>query len=297
MLLWAKNTPTGDEMEEMLKSEDFRERICAFIKANIRAFAPGLETAASVKAVPVEKDIAYNRPPNPNLPNYEERLRAFELRLARTEQVHTCRVKRCLIPDNKGVLVCKRKAPFQCAPEDFITESGDWGPKRLYGFTNGWCPGVLINARCNNDIKLLTNGDATKCITFYVTSYAAKKQNRDNNLSALIARTYSYHLDHPNADYVDAVQEQSRQLLFRMGNALNYEQILAGPMIASYLTRRGDVLRSHKYSTIYWSSFKGHLLRIFPSLIKNDARYVGLHLAHNVVTELTQTGRRVMCKN
>ena len=62
MLLWLMNAPTGDEMIELLKSEDFRQHIVAYIKANLRAYVPGLKSAASVKSIPTEKDIAWNRP-------------------------------------------------------------------------------------------------------------------------------------------------------------------------------------------------------------------------------------------
>ena len=81
-LVWVKNSPTGDEMEELLKSDKFRERMVAYIKANLQAYVPGLDSAESVKAIPVEKDIAYSRPINPNADDYDEQLRAFERRLA-----------------------------------------------------------------------------------------------------------------------------------------------------------------------------------------------------------------------
>ncbi|KIL55634.1 hypothetical protein M378DRAFT_90614 [Amanita muscaria Koide BX008] len=187
LLLWLKHAPSSDEMTELLKDATFRSRIVAFIQANFRAYLPGLESAEAVKRLPCQKDIAFNRPPKPNLADYDVQLQQLELGLARAEQVHTCKIRRCLIPDKNGRLICKRKAPFNCAPDDFVTETGKWGPKRLYAYINGWVPGILINARCNNDGKLLTNGGDTRNITFYVTSYAAKKQGKHFNLSAILA--------------------------------------------------------------------------------------------------------------
>ena len=134
-------------------------------------------------------------------------MHTFKLQLARREQVHTCKSRRCLFTDKQGRLRCTQRAPFWCALEDFVTEAGDWGPKRLYRFINGWNPGILINARCNNDIKFLTNGADTKNVTFYVTTYSAKKQGMNVNTSAVFAQSYTYHLEHPNVEYLDSVQD------------------------------------------------------------------------------------------
>ena len=161
--------------------------MAAFIKANLRAYLPGLESAESVKAIPREKDIAWNRPPNPDSSDYNERLADFELRLARTEQIHTCRPRRCLVYDRHGQLRCKRHAPFPTSEEDKVTEEGKWWQKRLYPFVNGWIPGILINVRCNNDGKILSNGEETKNATMYSTLYAAKKQGKNYNTSAIMA--------------------------------------------------------------------------------------------------------------
>ncbi|KAM6489327.1 hypothetical protein JOM56_014470, partial [Amanita muscaria] len=182
------------------------------------------------------------------------------------EQVHTCKVRRCLLPDKEGRMVCKRRAPFECADEDYVTETGKWGPKRLYAYMNGWVPGILLNARCNNDGKFLTNGGDAKNITYYVTSYAAKKQGRHFNLSAILAEGFAFHLDHPNAEYLHDLRENQRLLLFRLVHAINREQELSAPMVMSYLMGWGDVYRSHSYAAIYWSSFVRSLLQTFPEL-------------------------------
>ena len=181
ILIWLDDTPSADELVELLKTEEFRDRVHSFIKANIRSYLPGLESAESVKEITKDSDIAYSRPPNPSAEDYDDQLRTFELNVARAEQIHTCKLRRCLIPGPDGVLRCKRRAPFKCSTSDFVTEDGDWGSKRLYPYVNAWNPAVLVNARCNNDIKLLTNGADTRNISFYITSYAAKKQGRVHN--------------------------------------------------------------------------------------------------------------------
>ncbi len=266
MLTWLRDTPRPEVLHEMLATEAFRARVRDFIGANLRAYLPGLETALSVKAIPKEKEIAYSRPPCPSSATYDEDVKNFELRLARANQVHTCKVRRCLRYNAKGQLRCKRRAPFEYSEQDYVTPEGRWGQKRLYRYVNGWNPGILVNGRCNNDAKLLTNGADTKNITFYVSSYAGKKQGKSFNLSAVIADGFAYNESHPNQAYMDDIRERHRLLLFRLVNSINREQELAGPMVISYVMGWGDMKASHSYSPLFWSSFLGTLYRAFPLL-------------------------------
>ena len=265
MLIWLKDVPSSEEMIWLLKLEEFRQRIIHFIQANFRAYVPGLESAESIAKIPHNKEVGYSRPPHPDHPDYDCKLQQTELELARMEQIHVCKPRRCLVY-KQGQLVCKRRAPFDLAKEDFAMESGICGPKRLYGYVNSWVSSILINARCNNDGKFLTNGGDTKNITFYVTSYAAKKQGKNHNISAIMANGYAYHLEHPKPEYVDSVRDQQRLLLFRLVHRINREQELAAPMVMSYLMGWGDVYRSHTYSPIYWTSFLSALFNAFPEL-------------------------------
>ncbi len=266
MLLWLQDTPRSEQLHDLLKTEAFRERVRTYIRANIRAYLPGLESAQSVRAIPKEKEIAYSRPPNPSSPTFAADVADFELRLARAQQVHTCKVKRCLRFDKTGSLKCKRRAPFEFAADDYVEADGRWAPKRLYRYMNGWIPAVLVNARCNNDGKLLTNGADTKNITFYVSSYAGKKQGKNHNLSAVLADAYLYNHSNPKAEYMHDLREQQRLLLFRLINSINREQELAAPMVVSYLMGWGDMKTSHSFAPLYWSSFSGLLYRTFPEL-------------------------------
>ncbi|THG93643.1 hypothetical protein EW026_g7647 [Hermanssonia centrifuga] len=244
MLIWLKNAPTAEELAELLKTEEFRQKMTKFIKANVRAYCPGLETSESIKAIPSDQSIGAD------------------------VQVHTCKIRRCLVPNKNGLLVCKRKAPWATAMEDFVKESGEWGPQRMYGFVNGYCPPILLYARCNNDCKLLTNGRETKNISWYVTGYAAKKQGRQHNSSAILAQGYAYHVKHHRADYVDELRDRQCLLIFHLVHAINKEQELSAPMVMSYLMGWGDVYRSHKYTSVFWSSFVRALVKAFPDIQK-----------------------------
>lgn len=70
---------------------------------------------------------------------------------------------------------------------------------------NGWMPAILINVKCNNDGKLLMNGEKTKKITFDVLSYAGKKQEKSYNLSAVMANTFTYHKSHLFPQYAHQI--------------------------------------------------------------------------------------------
>ncbi len=268
MLVWLEDAPTADEMTARLKSTEFREKVVVFIKTNLRAYLPGLESSESVKAIPREKGLAYNRPPNPNDVDFPQRLADFELRLARSEQIHTCHPRRCLVQDKHGQIVCKRRAPFHVSEVDEIDEKGTWHPKRLHAYVNGWIPAILVNVRCNNDGKLLTNGEDTKNVTMYSTLYAAKKQGRNYNVSAVMAKGYAYHLQRlqqaDNTAYLDDVRDIQRLLLFRLVHSLNREQELAATLVMLYLSGLGDLFRSHHYSPIYWFTFSRFLWKEFP---------------------------------
>jgi hypothetical protein len=268
ILIWFKNTPNADEMRELLKTEQFRDRILGFIRQNVRADAPGLGSREEVKKIPNETDIAFGRPPNPNSENYEKELEAFEIRVARNKQIHTCEFRRCLRLDKHGVYRCKRRAPFKLSSVDYVHSNGDWAPRRLNPYLNNWSPAITICGRCNNDIKILTNGEDTKNTTYYITSYAAKSQGDSPDLSAITADKYAYHVDHN--PYIGNIRDSHRLLIFRILDGINREQQISAPMVMSYLMGWGDTKQSHHYVPIYWSTFHSYLLRQFPILSQSN---------------------------
>lgn len=260
MLLWLVDAPTNEEMNNLLKTTEFKERVLRFIKRNIRAYLPGLESAESVKHIPNESDIAYSRPPDPDAPDYNDLLEDFERRVVRSKQIHTCHGSRCLVPVKNvpGTSRCKRGAPFEESADDVINEDGHWAAKRLFGRVNGWVPALSINVRCNNDGKLLTNGEATKNISIYVAYYQSKKQGKTFNLSSIVARGYKNHTN--RSEYMDNLLERQRLLIFRLVHTINREQELAAPMVMSYLMGWDDNLLMHNFSSIYWGGFISSLL-------------------------------------
>lgn len=266
MMVWLTNAPTSEEMKKLLQLEDFRAQVIAFIEQNLKAYIPGLESKESIKNIPNEIDIAYSRPPHPDSSDYDSALKDYELRVVRAMQIHTCSAKRCLVQvrGKPGVFHCKRRTPFETSPHDFVHEDGRWAPKRLYDHVNGWIPAISINGQCNNDGKLLTNGEATKNLATYVSYYQTKKQGRSFNLSTIVKKGYRTHCNH-NA-YHDNLLNNQRLLIFHLVHTINREQELAAPLVMSYLMGWDDNFTSHNYNPIFWSSFVSSLLAKFPDL-------------------------------
>ncbi|KAF9231009.1 hypothetical protein BU15DRAFT_29067, partial [Melanogaster broomeanus] len=172
------------------------------------------------------------------------------------KQIHTCARRRCMVPDKFGHYYCKRRAPFELSSENSVDSDGQWRTKRVYGFLNGWMPALSVNARCNNDAKLLTNGGDTRNVSFYVTGYETKNQGKNYNMSAVMAKGYAQHVERQkDVQYLQGLRDQQRMLLFRIVHAINREQELSAPMVVSYLMGWGDTYRSHHYTPLYWSSF------------------------------------------
>ncbi|KIJ07944.1 hypothetical protein PAXINDRAFT_18888 [Paxillus involutus ATCC 200175] len=228
-----------------------------------------MQSKEDIERIPNDVEVAWSWVPDPSMEDdeYEAKLRHLEYVVVRSKQIHTCAHRRCLVPDKSGHYYCKRNALFELSPEDIVETDGRWHSKRLYGYLNGWMPALSVNIRCNNDAKLLTNGGDTRNVSFYVTGYQTKKQGKNYNVSAVMAKGYANHVEQmKNADYLQGLRDQQRLLLFRIVHAINCEQELSAPMVISYLMGWGDTFRSHHYTPVYWTTFIQALLTNFPSL-------------------------------
>ncbi|KAI0076309.1 hypothetical protein K474DRAFT_1598157 [Panus rudis PR-1116 ss-1] len=263
ILLWLEDAPTPDEMRELLRQPEFREKLRMYIKANFRAHHPKIATEEAIKVMPTDPEVGYSRPPKPDSPNYWDEVDDLEMRVVHTKQMHVCGPG-CRKLDRSGKAYCKRRAPWPLSDDDVVEENGNYLVKRTYPFQNTHIPAISINVRCNNDGKFLTNSPETDGITWYITGYATKKQGKSYNASALMAKALAYHRE--NDPYLFNLQESQRLLLFRCSNILNKQQELPIAMCMSYLMDWGDVYRSHQYVPLYWTPFHHTLLRAFPEL-------------------------------
>lgn len=263
MLLWLEDAPNAEEMHLLLQRESFRERIREFIKENIRAHVDGLDEE-TIKVMPREAQLAYSRPPNPDEQDWTEQFTDKLCRVVRSQQIHTCTRMTCLRYNKHGRLTCKRRAPWELSMEEEIDTNGRYKPRRTVPFMNNFCPAISVSLCCNNDIKLLSNGSDTKDCMWYSTTYQSKKQGKNHNISALMAKSMLYHASHTS--HVDDILDRNRLLIFRCQHALNREMELSAPQVIAYLMRWGDHLCSHRYVPLYWSALQYRLVMEFEEL-------------------------------
>lgn len=263
MVLWLKGSLTSSQMKDHLKREDFRTKLKNFISANIRADLPNVD-GPDVLSIPRASAVAFARPVDPRLPNYERaRLNAWA-RIARTVQVHQC--SQSCMRFIKTHWRCKRRAPFPLAAEAWIDEEGQWGPRRTYGYLNNFCPSILQCLRANHDIKLISNSAETKAIAFYITNYLAKKQKDTTNSSAVLGKTFAF--NRQDRDRSTELSSINKKLLQRCANTLSRQQELSAPEVISYLMGWGDRYISHHFETIHWYSVVNLLKSAYPLLKK-----------------------------
>ncbi|KAG2750956.1 hypothetical protein P692DRAFT_20847043 [Suillus brevipes Sb2] len=260
-LIWLRGAPSSVQRKAALQTLDFRSRVAAYIASNICAHHEQV-LKESLATMSREKAISYSRPLDPRLPSFTTSHYDVEGQLVRAVQVHKCGPG-CLKVIG-GRLLCKRRAPFPLALEAWIDSSGDWGPQRTYRFLNNWNPTLLLATRSNHDCKLITNGEGTKHIAWYISSYAAKRQQHSCNASALLAKTIAYHR-RDEAHHSD-IRTLNKRLLQCCANALSREQEFSAPEVVSYLMGWGDRYISHHFQMIHWGSVAGILKRTYPFL-------------------------------
>ncbi|KAF7293131.1 ATP-dependent DNA helicase [Mycena chlorophos] len=269
MLLWLRGAPVASVMKEALGTQEFRAKVKKFISQNIRAHIANTD-ATTLLALPVERNIAYSRPEDPRTPEYPQRAARAEARIARAVQPHECKPFTCL-KVKRGRLVCKRRAPWRTAEDDWVEETGDWGPKRLFNKINAWNPAMLQVTRCNQDMKLVTNGAETKDITFYITLYIAKRQIQAANASALLAKSTAFEEKYRRRN-IDS-ERRNKLLLQRCTNTLSRQHEFSAPEVISYLMGWGDRYISHTYVKVYWDQITAQLRRTFPNLVVSQTSH------------------------
>lgn len=90
-------------------------------------------------------------------------------------------------------------------------------------------------------------------------------------MSAVMAKAYDGHLKRISSqNYIQGLRDQQWLLLFRVTHAVNQQQELSAPMVVSYIMGWGDVMCSHHYSPIYWSTFIRMLLENHPTLRRSN---------------------------
>jgi hypothetical protein len=154
LIVWLVGALSASNMKKALKSSKFWQKVIAYIAANITAHIPDVPQGG-VLLIKKEKCLSYSRPPDLRTPDFPTMARVRERALAWSMQVHTCGKNICLVIKH-GQWVCKRRAPFELANDDWIDEQGSWGLKRTFPYFNNWNQVLLLCVRSNHDIKLIT---------------------------------------------------------------------------------------------------------------------------------------------
>jgi hypothetical protein len=271
MLLWLSGAPTASELKKALSdSTQLRDKIKQYIKSTIRADL-GTKDTPEVLAMRKVDCVSYSRPLDPRKPMDVSAMESTEANLARTTQYHQCSFSNCL-KIIKGRSVCKRRAPFPLANDDWVDSNGGWGPKRFCAFLNNWNSSILMTVRANHDVKLIMSGPETNTLTWYITNYAGKKQKRSSNVSALLAKRVAFHTVEERRR--NDLRDVNKRLIQRCANTLTRDREFSGPEIISYLMGWGDRFESHNYVAIYTDAIMSGLKERFPGLRRSGQRHV-----------------------
>ncbi len=220
MLLWMGNTPL-DEIKELFKSAEFWTTIQTYLAHNVWAHFPGIGRE-SLKDIPHEANLAWSRPLDAHSPTFNNDYTDLEGRLMQSNQIHMCHIGACLLYHGwSAIMKCKRQAPWSLSAENCIDEQGNWIVKCTYGYVNNYHLDLLVMLQCNHDIKLLTNGDDTKNLTWYILNYTMKGQKSIYNMSSLIAKYAAYQFT--DSEEVADSRECTWNLLFCCLQATNQE--------------------------------------------------------------------------
>jgi hypothetical protein len=263
LLVWLKDAPTSHEMKTALQTREFREKVSKYIKSTIRADIEG-KSKEEVEALPKEVAVSYSRPINPRNSSAKER-EDKEKKLARVLQFHKCTVAGCL-KIMRGRLECKRRCPFPLSGCDWVNEAGNWGPKRFCSYLNNWNSTTMLAICANHDFKLIMSGKETATLTYYITNYATKKQQKSSNMSALLAESLAYTKAMDRKEKQSDLNIINKRLIQRCTNSLTRYREFSAPEIMTYIMGWGDVYESHHYVVIFWDGAMCALKAVYPSL-------------------------------
>ncbi|KAF8799237.1 hypothetical protein BYT27DRAFT_7264248 [Phlegmacium glaucopus] len=181
LLLWLEGAPTAKELKQALGKDIFHEKVKHYISKTIRADLDGKE-AGEVMAMKKVDAVSYSRPLDPRNPADVRGMKTAELEIARMTQLHKCSYANCL-KMVKGQAVCKRRAPFPLAPDDWVDSVGRWGPKQLCGYLNNWNPSLLMSVRSNHDISCVEH--ASK-LTDIASSQSVAFEQADTHIITMV---------------------------------------------------------------------------------------------------------------
>jgi hypothetical protein len=122
---------------------------------------------------------------------------------------------------------------------------------------NNFCETIIRAVRCNMDIKFIGSGASAKAILYYITDYVTKTQLKTHvAYGALRAAVKKLH---EQSTTQDPIALQAKHILIKCANSLISKQELSAQQVAFYVLGNEDKYTSHRFRSIYWTSFERYL--------------------------------------
>ena len=248
MMIWIEGALNPDEIKKRInedQDEAFKDRLIAFLDDTISTEFP--------------------LDPDPNLQPY-----------------HPCAVRGPLAEDDvsdkkdKHLLVlrcqyhthsktCYKYDPNQCRFDlgegkqlrPITTVNPDTGEIELcclHVLVNNFNETILAAVRCNMDIKYIGSGASAKAVVFYITDYITKSQLQAHVAYAALELAYKKLGEVDSCE--DDISLRAKRLLQKCVYAMISHQEMSAQQVASYLMDFEDHFTSHKYVSVFWTSFE-----------------------------------------
>ncbi len=130
---------------------------------------------------------------------------------------------------------------------------------------------ILECIRSNHNIKFITTAFSPNNITWYITTYATKKQSKSSNMSAILTKTIAFHkaTDCTSND----ARTSNKCLLQRCSNTLGCLQEFSAQEAIGYVMGWRDHYLSHHYIPIYINGIRAAVFNAFP-LVRHVNHFV-----------------------
>ena len=109
MLVWLKHVPNADAMAELLRNQDFQDRIVKYLRANIHADVEGLDENFA-KETSRQSGVTYSRPLDPDAGRWKERFLEMEKLITSSIYGNRSYVKLAYGRGRHGTIAGKRRA-------------------------------------------------------------------------------------------------------------------------------------------------------------------------------------------
>jgi hypothetical protein len=300
MLIWLQGAPNPIELRNHLKNdENFRERLMDYmneiIKEDISYLLPDgeyltdemLQAEYIAPKTNVERKMhpSFLPIPDPQLPDFDEKLRLDLLGLVKRTLFHRC-TKSCKKYNRGGLSTCRYNFTRQVgvAPGKIYSEFGIIALQRLNAYINNHNPYITASCRGNNDIKFIAAVKLALAYIHYITDYITKSDASTHSSFLMCAVTLDKFLartDKASKGFV----ERSQQFVTMCLNKITGQAELTGPQVSAYLLGFKDHYTPNKFGSIYLNSFEEYLIKQYPIEKNSPTSVISENLNDNNIND------------